>query len=156
MIMFWIISLVVLGLLFLLAEIVLLPGISVGGVLALVCYGSAAYMAFDSFGVVAGSLTVAAVVVLSAVTAVLSLRSKTWRRLSLQQTIQSAGTVMPQHDDVHVGDRGFTVSRLSPMGTVQLAGKIYEAKSADAYVDPKTEIEVVGFENFNVIVKKVE
>lgn len=153
--MLWIIILVVLGLLFLLTEILLLPGISVGGVLSLVCYGCATYMAFDSYGALGGGIVIAVISVLSLAVTVVSLRAKTWQRLSLQQRIESAGNVAPQHDDVKVGDRGMTVSRLSPMGTVSLGGKTYEAKSADAYVDPKTEIEVVGFENFNVIVKKV-
>ena len=39
--MFYIILLILLGLLFLVAEIVLLPGVSVGALLALVCDGSA-------------------------------------------------------------------------------------------------------------------
>ena len=41
--MFYIILLVLLGLLFLVAELLLLPGVSVGAILALVCYGSAVY-----------------------------------------------------------------------------------------------------------------
>ena len=39
------------------------------------------------------------------------------------------------------------------MGKIEVGGKIYEAKSLDAYVDPRREVEVVGFENFSVIVK---
>ena len=42
MTMFYIILLIVLGLLFLVAELVLLPGVSIGAILALVCYGAAA------------------------------------------------------------------------------------------------------------------
>ena len=38
--MFYIVLLVFFGLLFLVAELVLLPGVSIGAVLALVCYGS--------------------------------------------------------------------------------------------------------------------
>lgn len=48
-----------------------------------------------------------------------------------------------------------TLSRLAPMGTVEIGGRIYEAKTLDGYVDPRREIEVVGFENFSVIVKPV-
>ena len=57
--------------------------------------------------------------------------------------------------ELKAGDRGVTVSRLSPMGKVEIAGRMYEAKSVDAYIDPKQAVEVVGFENFSVIVKKV-
>ena len=35
-------------------------------------------------------------------------------------------------------------------------GEIYEAKSVDSYVDQRSNIEVVGFENFTVIVKRVD
>jgi membrane-bound ClpP family serine protease len=41
------------------------------------------------------------------------------------------------------------------MGKVNIAGKIYEAKSVDSYIDQRSEVEVVGFENFTVIVKKI-
>ena len=37
---FYIVLLVFFGLLFLVAELVLLPGVSIGALLALVCYGS--------------------------------------------------------------------------------------------------------------------
>ena len=47
--MFYIVLLIVLGLLFLVAELVLLPGVSIGAILALVCYGSSIYLAFRDF-----------------------------------------------------------------------------------------------------------
>ena len=56
--------------------------------------------------------------------------------------------------ELKVGDKATTLSRLSPMGKIQVGEKIYEAKSLDSYVDPRVEVEVVGFENFTVIVKK--
>jgi membrane protein implicated in regulation of membrane protease activity len=39
---------------------------------------------------------------------------------------------------------------------IEVGGKVYEAKSLTAYVDPRREVEVVGFENFSVIVKTVK
>lgn len=152
--MFWIILLVLLGLLFLLAEILVLPGVSVGAMLALVCYGSAAWMAFAWFGTTAGAVTVAAIIVASGVLTVWALRAKTWQRFSLNQKIESAGNTVPQSEDVKVGDRGVAVSRLSPMGKVAIGGRTYEAKSDGAYIDQRSEIEVVGFENANVIVRR--
>ena len=41
-------------------------------------------------------------------------------------------------------------------GKVEIDGRLYEAKSQDRYIDPRCEVEVVGFENFSVIVKKIE
>ncbi len=152
--MFYIVVLIVFGLLFLIAEVVLLPGITIGGVLALVCYGSSIYLAFRDYGPVTGCIAVAVVLLLSLLAIVLSLRAKTWQRFSLKQEIDSSSNAAPA-GELRPGDRGTTVSRLSPMGKIEVGGRIYEAKSQGDYVDPKRAIEVVGFENFSVIVKEI-
>lgn len=151
--MFFVILLIILGVLFLVAELVLITGSAIGGILSLVCYGSAIYMAFRDYGMVVGLVVVGVVIAVSLVSTVLSLRAKTWQRLSLTQEIGSSSMNKPDRK-LKIGDRGMTVSRLSPMGRVEIGGESYEAKSVDAYIDPKREIEVVGFENFTVIVRK--
>jgi len=153
MTMFYIILLIVLGLLFLVAELVLLPGVSIG---ALVCYGSSIYLAFRDYGTVAGVVVILAILLLSLVATIISLRAKTWQRFSLKQRVDSSSMPSTPDQELQVGDRGMTLSRLSPMGTVEVGGKVYEAKSLTAYVDPRREVEVVGFENFSVIVKTVK
>lgn len=152
--MFFIVLLIVFGILFLVAELVLLPGVSIGAVLSLVCYGSAIYMAFRDYGPVAGVAVILIIIVLSVIATVVSLRAKTWQRFSLRQKINSSSMDAPA-EKLRIGDRGVTISRLSPMGKVEIGGRIYEAKSMDAYVDPRREVEVVGFENFSIIVKTI-
>ena len=154
--LFYIVLLIVLGLLFLVAELVLLPGVSVGALLALVCDGFAIWLGFRDFGTTGGAVVIVAVLVLSLVVTVVSLRAKTWQRFSLRQEIRSSSTPVLPSEELHAGDRGKTLSRLSPMGKVEIGGRIYEAKSLDAYVDPRREVEVVGFENFSVILKPVK
>ena len=127
--MWLIILLILLGVLFLVAELVLLPGVSLGALFALVCYGSAIYTAFADYGPFTGGIVVLIILALSS---------------------------MPLPDnEVKAGDRGVAVSRLAPMGKVEIGGRIYEAKSTDVYIDQRSTVEVVGFENFNVVVRKV-
>ncbi len=153
--MFYIVLLIFLGLLFLVAELVLLPGVSIGALLSLVCYGSSIYLAFRDYGPLTGFIVVLVILVLSVVSVVFSLRAKTWQRFSLKQEIRSSS--MPEPDkELQIGARGKSVSRLSPMGKIRIDGRLYEAKSQDVYIDPRSDVEVVGFENFSVIVKKVE
>ena len=154
--LFYIILLVVLGLLFLVAELVLLPGVSVGAILAMVSYGSAIYLAFRNLGTAAGIVVIVVILILSLIAVVVSLRAKTWQRFSLRQEIRSSSTPVAPSELLKTGDRGMTLSRLAPMGKVEIGGRIYEAKTLDGYVDPRREIEVVGFENFSVIVKPVK
>jgi len=153
--MFYVVLLVLFGVLFLVSELVFLPGVSVGAVLSLVCYGSAIYLAFRNLGPLAGVAAILAIGLLSLVATVVSLRAKTWQRFSLKQEIRSSSMPRPE-EELRVGDRGTTLSRLSPMGKVEIGGRIYEAKSQGPYVDPHREVEVTGFENFSVIVKTTD
>ncbi|MBR5484286.1 MAG: serine protease [Alistipes sp.] len=150
-----IIILVLLGVFFLVAELIFLPGVTLGAILAAASYGAAIYSAFVRLDVIGGVLTIVVVVAVSLVAVVISLRAKTWQRLALNDKVEGTSMESPSQE-LNVGDKGVAVSRLSPMGKVNIGGKVYEAKSIDAYIDQRREVEVVDFENFNVIVKKSE
>lgn len=153
--MWYIALLLLLGLLFLVAELVLLPGVSIGALLTMICDGAAVYLAFDRFDTTTGVVVLLVCLVLSLVATTFALRAKTWQRFSLRQQIRSSSMHSPA-DEVACGARGTTVSRLAPMGRVEIGGRQYEAKSVGAYIDPRTEVEVIGFENFSVVVKRID
>ena len=155
MMTFYIILLLVLGALFLMAEIVLLPGVTIGTILSLACYAGAIYLGFAFFGTTIGIVVIVAALLLSLLTVIFSLRAKTWQRFSLKQELTDTSMPTPEAQ-LTVGQRGTTLSRLAPMGKVEIAGVIYEAKSLDSFIDQRTTIEVVGFENFSVLVKRVQ
>ena len=98
--MWLIILLILLGVLFLVAELVLLPGVSLGALFALVCYGSAIYTAFADYGPFTGGIVVLIILALSFVATVLSLRSKTWQRFSLKQKIESSSMPLPDNEEI--------------------------------------------------------
>lgn len=143
------------GALFLAAEVLLLPGLSVGGIMALGCYGGAVWLGFRHFGTLGGLVTLAVVAILSLVELLVLLRARTWRRFALEQELPASGTPEPART-LRPGQRGRAVSRLSPMGTVEIDGVRHEAKSTEGYIDARTPVEVVGFENFSVLVKPVK
>lgn len=154
--MFWIVLLVIFGVLFLIAELLLLPGLSIGALLALICDAAAAYFAFARYGSTAGWIVVGVIIAVSIVATVVSCRTETWQRLSLHQQITSSSTETPSQLDIRVGDRGVAITRLAPMGKVEIGGKTVEAKTVSAFIDQRSAVEVIGCENFNVIVKRVE
>lgn len=153
--MWLIIALIIVGVLLLIAELVLLPGLSVAGICSLLAFGGAIYIAFTSMGTTAGFIVISIIIALSIGATIVSLKAKTWQRFSLKNSIDSTSQVQPQQLNVKVGDRAMTVTRLAPMGKIVIGNDTFEAKSIDAYVDPHCEVEVVGFENFNVIVKLI-
>lgn len=151
--MWYIILLILLGVLFCVAELLLLPGVTIGAILAVACYGGAVWYAFESLGTTAGIITIVVVLVVSLISVIFSLRAKTWQYFALRQQIDSTSMPKPEKE-LSIGAVGTTISRLSPMGKVNIGGKVYEAKSADVFIDQREQVEVVGFENFNVIVRK--
>lgn len=153
--MITIIILILLAMLFLVAELVLLPGVTISGILSLICGGVAIYLGFLNFGPTIGWILVATEIVLMLLTIILSLRSNTWQRLALKQEVGSSASE-PIEEQVALGTRGRTLSRLSPMGTVEIEGKIYEAKLLSGYVDPQCEVEVIGYENSHILVKRIQ
>ncbi len=153
--MITIIILILLAMLFLVAELILLPGVTLSGILSLICGGVAIYLGFLNFGPTIGWILVATEIVLMLLTIILSLRSNTWQRLALKQEVGSSASE-PIEEQVALGTRGRTLSRLSPMGTVEIEGKIYEAKLLSGYVDPQCEVEVIGYENSHILVKRIQ
>ncbi len=152
--MFYVILLILLGLLFLVAEVILLPGFSICGVLSLVCYGNAVYMAWRDYGTTAGIIVLTVAIVLSAVAIVMSLRSHTWRRLTLNKKINSSASSDPQAL-LSVGQTGTTLSRLSPMGKILIDGCVYEAKLRSGYADAKKPVRVAAFEDGTIVVELI-
>ena len=150
-----IILLILLGIFLFGVEIFLLPGITVAGIGAFISCGISAYYAFVNYGNTVGFITLGVILILSVATVVIGLRDKTWRRFTLKNNIDSQSHTDPASDQIHVGDRGITITRLAPIGKVRINGRDYEAKSTDAYIDQHSEIEVIGFDNFAVIVQRV-
>ena len=133
-------------------ELVLLPGITIFAIGALASYGGAGWLAWDRYGVRGLLIVVAIIIVLTVIATWFSLRAKTWQRFALGNKIESRSQEAPGRK-VKIGDRGVAQGRLAPMGTVVVDGRSYEAKTTGSFVDQHTEVEVIGFENFNIIVK---
>lgn len=152
----WITLLILLGLLLFLAELVLLPGITVAAVGAFCCLVGAVTWAFIGGGMVMGFIVLAVVVVMLVLLTILFLRPRTWNRFALKTNIESQVQPVEIEKQVEVGVQGITLTRLAPMGKVQIDGQIFEAKSLDSYIDPRQEVIVIGYDNATLVVRGAE
>lgn len=156
MIMTWTIIavLIAVGFLFLLLEILVLPGTNIAGVVGFVLLAIGIWQAYAVFGGMAGTITLLGTLFLSALTLYYALKSKTWNKAALNKNIDSKVNLVDA-DKIKSGDRGKTVSRLAPMGKAEFAGEYYEVNALGQFIDPGTEIEVVRIENNKITVKKI-
>lgn len=149
-----IISLIIIGLLLIFAEILLIPGVGVAGILGLLSLGGSCAYAFVQMGNAVGAVVTGVNILLVVGLSIYVLRAKTWKRLSLNTNIDSKAVVADE--GISVGDRGVTVSRLAPMGTARFDMQLLEVKSLEGFLDPEIDVEVVLIEDGKVYVKPVD
>lgn len=151
-VMGFVITLILLGLILMFAEILLIPGVGIAGVLGLLSLGGSCFYAFTQIGTTAGAIVTAVNVVLIVALTVWVLRAKTWKRLALDTNIKSKA-VDSESVSIAVGDRGKTVTRLAPMGTVRFGEHAVEVKALEGLVDPGTDVQVVLIEDNRIYVR---
>jgi membrane-bound ClpP family serine protease len=144
--------LIVVGFLFLLLEILVLPGTSVAGIIGFVLIAIGVWQAYAVHGTMVGTLTLAGSVVFSVVALYFSLKSNTWKRASLNKSIDGKVNTIAE-GSVKVGDTGISISRLVPMGKAKINNEFFEVKTLGGFVDEGTEIEVIEID-FNKITVK--
>jgi len=149
-----VIILLVLGIVFLLLEIFLFPGISVAGVAGALFTGASVWYAYTHIGATAGHITLGGGTVLLGIAIWLFIKSKALERMSLKTNVTGKVESIDE-EQIRVGDKGTTLSRLAPMGKVKINGIVVEAKTNDEFIDPKVDVIVKQIFNTNVLVERV-
>jgi len=150
-----IIILIVLGILLFVIEFLLVPGVTVAGIGGLILTVFGVYKAFNDFGASTGVWVLVGTLMLSVFVIIMSLRARTWDRLMLKTNVDGTVDSAPVEDQIKTGDQGTTLTRLAPMGKVQVNNIVREAKSIEGFIDEHSDIEVVSVEGTRVSVKPV-
>lgn len=153
--MTWLIvlSLIVVGIVFLLLEILVVPGTTIVGLAGLGLLIGGVVVAFNQYGVQTGVITLIATLILSVISITLALKSNTWKKAMLGSTLEGRVNVL-EADRVVKGDEGIAITRLNPMGKALIKDEYYEVTSKDNLISENTPIEVVKVEGNKIIVKQ--
>jgi len=152
---FAIILLILLGLLLLLIEFAVIPGVTIAGIGGFILLGLSVYIAFVSYGTGIGFLTLTFVLVASPLMIFYFFKSKTGKKMVLESFIDGKIDSM-NLEKIHVGDTGKTIGRLAPSGKVKVNGEVMEAQSTGGFVDHNTEIKVLKILTNKIIVEPVK
>jgi len=147
-----ILVLIIVGLLFLVLEVLVIPGTTVVGVVGFILIAVGIWQSYAVHGSPAGHLVLASTILLTVGTLYLSLRSKTWNKVMLHTSIDSRANVV-EEGSVNVGDTGKTISRLAPMGKALINDKYFEVTSTGELIDQGTEVTVVKIDGTKILVK---
>ncbi|MDD2823798.1 MAG: NfeD family protein [Bacteroidales bacterium] len=147
-----IITLIVLGLLLLIAEMTVIPGFGIAGILGLGSFIGAIVMAFIQFGNSIGFIVLFSSLIVCGILVFFVLRSKTWRKITLKKSIDEKATKSPSEQGITVGMEGISLTRLSPTGNGRFGDITVEVRSAQELIPPKTPIKVAYIEGLSIFV----
>lgn len=147
-------AIILLGILFMLIEIFLLPGITIAGVAGILFLVGGVFYSYSTLGLIAGHITLFASVVLLTVAIIFLVKSKALRKISLETNIDES-VDNSNLSKIAPGDSGIALSRLNPIGKVMINDLEVEGKSYyGEFIEEGSEIEVVKVETYNILVKR--
>jgi membrane-bound ClpP family serine protease len=147
-----IVALIVVGLLFLVLEILVIPGTAIIGLGGFVMIVFGIVETYHIYGTTAGHYTLAATIVLTILLLYFSLKSRTWKRMMLSKNVDGRVNQVDV-ETIHIGDTGRSSSRLAPIGKAFIGDKLVEVQSMSGFVDQDTEIVVVKINANKIWVK---
>jgi len=155
MLAFAIALLILFGIALLIIEFLVLPGTTIAFIGGIFVMGFGVFLAYKSYGLSIGNFTLLGTVILFIAALYYSLRSKTWKKMALHSEIDGKVNTIEAHK-INIGDKGIAITRLGPIGKVQINDIIVEAKSTGIYITENTEIEVLKVNESNIIVKPLK
>jgi len=142
------------GVLLLLAEIFLIPGTSVAAIVGVGASIWGVYYAFSRLGSSAGFIALFVVLLVIGFACIYLVKSKAMDKIALKADIDSTITT-GEELNIAVGDEGIAISRLNPIGKVQIKDTIMEGKSVSDFIDDGTAVVVVQVSPNQLIVRKL-
>ena len=147
-----IIFLIILGIVLLLIEVTILPGITVAGVGSFLVLVYSVYLAFTSYGSLVGFLTLAFVLIVSPLLVYFLFKGKAGKSMVLNTVLTGiANEINPEK--VKIGDIGVTIGRLAPMGKIKVNDEVVEVRSTGAFVNPGEKVRIISIEKSMVTVE---
>ena len=149
---FAIVLLILLGLVLLLIEFAVIPGVTIAGIGGFLLLGASVYIAFVEFGNGAGFLTLLIVMIAAPLMIYYFFKSRQGKKMILNSKIEGKVDTI-NVDKIKIGDAGKTIGRLAPSGKVKVRGEIVEAQSTGSFIDQNTEIIVSKILSNKIIVE---
>ena len=145
-------SLLIIGLILLMVEMLFIPGTTVVGILGfLVSLAGVAY-AFLTFENNTALWITAIAAIVNLVAVWYGFSSGVWNRFSLKSSM-SGGAFDGRTDGLQIGMRGKAISDIKPFGKIILDEKIYEVKSEEGFIEVGKNVEIIKIENNKILVK---
>jgi len=153
MVWFILVSLLTLGVVLMLVEVLFIPGTTLVGALGILLSGVGVYYGFINFETGTALTTLGLAVLANVLGIIYGFKSGVWNKFSLKDTVSSR-SFDNRLAGLEVGQKGRTVSDFRPYGKVEIADRMYEAKSEVGFISTGTEVYVEKLEDNRIIINK--
>lgn len=151
---FTLLTLVILGMFLVILEVIFIPGTTVVGILGFLCLIAGVYVSYNTYGKIAGHSVFAGTTLLMLAAILYSLKTKAWKKFSLNDEIKSK-----VNDDIkldiEVGEVVKTISALRPSGTVEFNNVQFEVSTTGEFIEQGKSVKIIQINNKEIIVEPI-
>jgi membrane-bound ClpP family serine protease len=147
-----VIVIIILGIILLLLEFLIFPGVTVFGIGGFLFILFGIGTAYYYHGAQTGNYALLITVVLSVTIIFFLFKQKTWKKIGLESNITSHNVPF-EAEKIHEGDSGKTITRMAPIGKIIVNDVICEGKSLSGFINENTDVVVVKVLKTQIIVK---
>ena len=147
-----VISLVVIGMVLIVLELIFVPGTTIVGILGLAFTVGGIAFSFDYFGDTVGYSVLVITSLLSLTALIYSLRSGVWQRFANKGTIDSKFNE-GKTKQLNVGDDGEAVSTLRPIGQAEFKDGVFEVTTLGNYLEPGNKVKIIRIDANKIYVE---
>lgn len=145
-------SLLSIGLILVLVEVLFIPGTTVVGVLGFLVSLTGIVFAFLNFDQTLALWITALAAVLNLAAIWYGFSSGVWNKFSLKSSIKG-GAFDGRTEGLEVGMLGTAISDIKPFGKAKFQEELYEVKSDSGFIEVGKSLEISKIENNKIIVK---
>ena len=151
-----IITLIAIGILLIAIEVLIIPGIGIAGILGVLSLIGAVFISFSMYGATTGLIILGAIIFILIIFTWIILRSDTWKKLTLNDSIKSRVNTTIEENSLVIGDTGIVTARLSPIGKARFNSTEAEVKSIEGIINSGEKIKIIKIEDNTIIVKQID
>lgn len=149
-----VILLIILGLGFVIAEIIFVPGTTLLGLLGVIFTVAGIIIGYTSFGAGTGTVILIITFIIGLSALVFGFKSGAWSKFELTSSINSKVNEAEKFG-LQVGEEGIAISSMRPIGKAEFRDKVYEVSTLGNYLNSGTKVRIIQIQKNKIIVEPI-
>ncbi|MCK9481102.1 MAG: hypothetical protein M0R38_05000 [Bacteroidia bacterium] len=149
----WIVFLLGLGLLLVLMELFITPGLVIG-IIGVLCWIAAIWQVYELYGTTIGNWSTVGMAALLILMVIWGVKTNLWQKVTVHTNITSKSNEIEGFIP-EIGMQGRTLSTLRPMGTARFGDIITEVSTRGEMIEQSCDIQIIELSQGKIYVNKI-